>query len=204
MEYTYTPLEEYIKKLYQQTLNINEPMFINMPEIAIQLKIKLCYFDEQSTAMCRKGNYRIFLNELLSPQEQWQDFGHELCHVLRHDGSQDKMGKPLLYLQENQANNFMLHFCVPTFMLLNYQIANYFNILDGIPFVTKNFNVTEEFARQRLIHFKNQIQQSKSDMEHRKYMESLYPKAPPYSKETNAILKKLYMQLEKKGVKSNA
>ncbi|WP_149865378.1 ImmA/IrrE family metallo-endopeptidase [Bacillus zhangzhouensis] len=30
----------------------------------------------------------FLINTRLSPQEQWQDFGHELCHALRHEGNQ--------------------------------------------------------------------------------------------------------------------
>ncbi|WP_411810215.1 ImmA/IrrE family metallo-endopeptidase [Bacillus altitudinis] len=30
----------------------------------------------------------IIIDNRLSPQEQWQNFGHELCHALRHEGNQ--------------------------------------------------------------------------------------------------------------------
>jgi hypothetical protein len=203
MKYTYTPLEDYIKNLYKRLL-ISDPTEINMHEIAEKLNIQLHFFNESSTAICRKGVYRIFIDDRISPLEQWQDFGHELCHVMRHEGSQNGMVKPFLYLQENQAENFMYHFCVPTFMLLNYEVANYMNIKEGINLISKKFNATESFAEKRLIRFRNQILQAKSDAEHRAFMESLYPKAPPYSDETNAILNKLYLQLEKKGSKPNA
>jgi Zn-dependent peptidase ImmA (M78 family) len=201
LKYTYTPLEDYIRDLYQR-LSIFEPKHINMRDISKRLKIQLHFYDDGSTAICRQGVYRIFIDNRLTDKEQWQDFGHELCHVLRHEGSQNGMVKPFIYLQENQAENFMYHFCVPTFMLLNYKISNFLDVKAGIPFVVQNFNVTETFAEERLLHFKNQLLQAKSDAEHRAFMESLYPKAPPYSDETNNLLKKLNLLLEKKGVKS--
>jgi Zn-dependent peptidase ImmA (M78 family) len=200
MTYNYTPLEDFIKTLYNR-LSIFEPIEIKMMEIAEKLKISLHFYDDRSTAIRHKGIFHIFIDERLSPQEQWQDFGHELCHVLRHEGSQNGMVQPFLYLQENQAENFMYHFCVPTFMLLNYKISNFIDVKAGIPFVVQNFNVTESFVEERLKRFKNQLLQTKSDAEHRAFMESLYPKAPPYSDETNAILKKLNMLIKKKGVK---
>jgi Zn-dependent peptidase ImmA (M78 family) len=201
MNYTYTPLEDFIKDLYKR-LSFTVPIEFNIKQIAEKLNISLHFYDDGSTAIRRNGIFHIFIDERLTPQEQWQDFGHELCHVLRHDGSQYGMVQPFLYLQENQAENFMYHFCVPTFMLLNYKISNFLDVKAGIQFVVQNFNVTETFAEERLKRFKRQILQSKSDAEHRAHMESLYPKAPPFSDETNAMLKKLNMLLEKKGVKS--
>jgi Zn-dependent peptidase ImmA (M78 family) len=201
LNYLYTPLEDFIKTLYKR-ISITNPFEINMMEIAAGLKIQLHFYDDGSTAICHQGSYRIFIDNRLTDKEQWHDFGHELCHVLRHEGSQNGMPEPFYYLQENQADNFMYQFCVPTFMLLNYKISNVLDVKVGIPFIVKQFNVTEEFADERLKRFKRQLLQSKSDAEHRAFMESLYPKAPPYSDETNAVLKKLQMLLEQRGVKA--
>ncbi|MFE0508100.1 ImmA/IrrE family metallo-endopeptidase [Peribacillus butanolivorans] len=41
-----------------------------------------------------------------------QEFAHELCHILRHDGNQIYMPKMFIKLQENQANYFTYHFCI--------------------------------------------------------------------------------------------
>jgi Zn-dependent peptidase ImmA (M78 family) len=206
LEYTYTPLEEFVFNLYRK-LSITVPNEFNMCEIAKQLNIQLHYYDDGSVAVEENGIHHILIDERLNKARQWQDFGHELCHSLRHYGNQllmsdDELLCSFIRLQESQSENFMYHFCVPTFMLLNYKIANFLDIKAGIPFVVENFNVTEEFAEERLNRLKRQLLQSKSDAEHRAFMESFYPKAPPYSEETNAILKKLYLQLEKKGVKS--
>jgi Zn-dependent peptidase ImmA (M78 family) len=200
LEYTYTPLEEFVKDLYS-ALSIATPNEIDTKDIANQLNIKLYFYDDGSTAV---GN-RIFIDERLTRARQWEDFGHELCHILRHHGNQLLMlDDDLLYsfmrLQESQSDNFMYQFCVPTFMLLNYKIANLLDVKAGIPFIVEKFNVTEDFAAERLNRFKRQLLQSKSDTEHRAFMESLYPKAPPYSQETNNVLKQLNLILEKKGV----
>lgn len=185
--YTFTQLEDYIKNLYSY-LSIDNPIDIDMELITRKLGIKLNFWDEGSEASYFRGKFYIYLNKKLLPEEQWQEFGHELCHILTHEGHQSFMPNEFLKYQEIKAENFALQFCVPTFMLLKY----------GIPFVSETFNVTEDFASKRLMHFRNQLHQAKSDEEYRRYIDSLYPKAPPYSKETNAILNQLNILLQKK------
>jgi Zn-dependent peptidase ImmA (M78 family) len=199
MRYQTTLLEDWIKD-FLNNLGIYHPHQLDFLDISNRLGL-VVHFKEFSS---RVYQGEIIIDSRLPPIEQSLDFAHELCHILRQEGNQLITPAEVLKLQESKAENFSLHFCVPTFMLLNFSISNYKNIEDGIPFIAETFNVSEDFAKKRLIHFKNQIQQAKSDEEHRKFMERLYPKAKPYSDETNAILKKLYMQLEKKGVKSNA
>lgn len=122
------------------------------------------------------------MNNNLSPEEEWQDFSHELGHILKHYGNQHKMINMFRNLQESQADNFMYHFCVPTFMLLNYNITNYSNIKDGIPFIANKFGVTKNFAKKRLNLFRRKIEQAKFD---EKFQDFMTPKkAAPYSKET--------------------
>lgn len=197
----YSYLEDFIKNLYH-TIGINWPSELDIKSIANSLNIELLFWDEPSEAVRDEGTPWIFINEKLSPKGQWQDFGHELCHVLQHVGNQRWLPVAFRLYQEIKADNFMYHFCVPTFMLESYQIANYFNIDNGIPIIAKDFNVTEEFAKARLIHYRNKIQQAKSDAEHRKFMERLYPKAPPYNAETNKVLDQLSAILRKKGAKA--
>ncbi|WP_064468238.1 ImmA/IrrE family metallo-endopeptidase [Lederbergia galactosidilytica] len=195
----YTLLEDFVKELYED-IGITTPKEIDMYTIARALKIKLKFWDETSEATENNGKFWIFLNEDLGPREQWQDFAHELCHVLQHEGYQLNMINDFIRYQEIKADNFMYNFCVPTFMLDEYEIANYYNIEDGISIVAKDFNVTESFARKRLIQLRDKVQQAKSDAEHRKFMESLYPKAPPYSKETMKVMEELSSILYKKGL----
>lgn len=196
----YTTIEDYVKRLYHD-MGVSEPNQIDMKAIASCLDIKLRFWEFSNQALMRKEETMIFLNENLNSQERWQEFAHELCHVLQDEGYQLNLPKSFVLYQEVKADNFMYHFCVPTFMLEQYQLANYFNIEDGVPIIARDFNVTEEFARKRLIHYRNKLQQAKSDQEHREFMQRLYPKAPPYSKETNQVLDQLNALLMKKGVK---
>src|SRR5699024_7956666 len=89
------------------------------------------------------GKYRIFIDNRQSKQKQWQDFGHELGHVLCHAGHQLKMNHMFLKYQEWKANNFMYHFCVSTFMLCQLKEVNVHNVMNL-------FNVEYEFACKSL------------------------------------------------------
>ncbi|MEQ6048477.1 ImmA/IrrE family metallo-endopeptidase [Lysinibacillus capsici] len=64
-----------------------------------------------------KEHTYIFLNNQLTICQSWQDFGHELGHVLLHMGNQQRMYPLFREYQEYKANNFMYHACVPSFML---------------------------------------------------------------------------------------
>lgn len=190
MVYTLTNLEENIKALYLD-LEITKPSEIDMWEFAYKFDIWIEYDVGKSELVeTQKDSFTIFLNKHISPQEQWQDFTHEFGHVIRHVGKQHELREYFRNLQEFQANNFMYHFCVPTFMLIEYNISNCLDIENGAKFVSNNFNVTEEFAKKRLALFRDRLLQAKSDEEHRRYMEARYPKAPPYSQETNDIVKR--------------
>ncbi|SDN50730.1 protein of unknown function [Fictibacillus solisalsi] len=196
MKYQTTLLEDWIKEFYLN-IDVYYPHQLNLLDIAARLGISI-HFEKFSS---RVYNEEIIIDSRLSPEEQWEDFGHELCHLLRQEGNQLLlMRNQLLDIQEAKAENFALQFCTPTFMLIKNNVANYFNIQDGIPFVVEKFNVTEAFAKKRLIHFRNQLQLSKSDQEFKVYMDSIYPKSNPdnWSNETKALLDKLYLQIEKK------
>ncbi|MDQ0860943.1 hypothetical protein QFZ72_004422 [Bacillus sp. V2I10] len=116
------------------------------------------------------------------------------------------LGNQILDIQEAKSENFSMHFCIPTFMLLNFQINDFLNVQAGVPLISKKFNVTTEFARKRLILFKNQIIQTKMDEEFKRQMKTLYPKVNPdnYSDETKAILSKLRSQVAAKERVMNA
>ncbi|API91557.1 phage-like element PBSX protein XkdA [Virgibacillus pantothenticus] len=154
MKYHTTLLEDAIKHFYVD-LGIYYPHQLDILEIADYLGIKVYFWDISS----RVYKKEIIIDSRLSPEEQWEDFGHELCHLLLQYGNQIlHLNNLFLAYQEWKANNFALHFCVPTFILIKYEIAN---IPEGIPFITKTFNVTQKFAQKRLIHFRNQLQISR-------------------------------------------
>ncbi|MEK4303693.1 ImmA/IrrE family metallo-endopeptidase [Oceanobacillus sp. FSL K6-0251] len=150
MKYHTTLLEDSIKQFYFY-LNIYHPQQLDMIKIAELLKIKIHFAPFSSSTF--RGE--IIIDSRLAPEQQWEDFGHELCHVLFQYGNQIlNINSLFLEYQEWKANNFALHFCVPTFMLQKYKIAT---IPDGISFITNKFQVRQEIAEKRLIHFRNQL-----------------------------------------------
>lgn len=153
MKYQTTLLEDSIKEFYQK-LNIYTPKQLSMREIARKLNIKLTFINISSRTY--KGE--IIIDSRLSPEEQWADFAHELCHVLLQYGNQIiTLNSLFLEYQEWKANNFALHFCVPTFMLLEYKINS---INEGVPLIKDKFGVRKEIAEKKLDHFRNQLIQS--------------------------------------------
>lgn len=93
----------------------------------------------------REEDVYIFLNDFLLKEQQWQDFCHELAHVLLHTGHQGRMSPLFREYQENKANHFMYHACVPSFMLDEIEPNNL-----TIEYVQEQFNVEYDFALKRL------------------------------------------------------
>ncbi|GLF92317.1 phage-like element PBSX protein XkdA [Bacillus safensis] len=145
-----THLEEDIKRLYAQ-LQISGPAYRDMQRIASEFHVWVHYEDTGSMMIKHQGLYSIILNRSLSPEEQWQDFAHELCHVLKHTGNHFKMHKLFRELQEFQAKQFMYHFCVPTFMLMKMKLPNLRQ--QAILYIAQTFHVTLAFAEKRLALF---------------------------------------------------
>ncbi|MFJ8099349.1 ImmA/IrrE family metallo-endopeptidase [Lysinibacillus sp. NPDC096212] len=145
-----THTEDFIENLYTR-LGIFSPYQLDFREIAYRLDIQLYYWKNPSQALFLKGKVYIFLNEDLNEQEMWQDFCHELCHALWHSGSQKKMPYSWIEYQEWKADNFMLHACVPTFMLNKLELP--FNEEKAIHLICEQFKVEEDVAYKRLHHY---------------------------------------------------
>ncbi len=142
----YTYIENYIKELYT-SLSISSPKQLDIKVIAKKLDIKLSY----GISTFRDGN--DIMLQRSTRQREWQLFGHELCHYLRHCGHQLNMHRLFVDLQENQANYFAYHFCVPTFMLRNFEFSSYYD--RAIHQIAHSFNVTTKFAKTRLDMYEN-------------------------------------------------
>ncbi len=97
----------------------------------------------------------MVLDSRASRQQQWEDFVHELGHVIKHCGNQFNMNRMFRQLQEYQANSFMYHFCVPTFMLENISLPRMQS--EAIKLIGDTFNVTYPFAAKRLEMYKRKL-----------------------------------------------
>lgn len=148
----YSHLEDFIKEFYFK-MNIISPPLLGFREIAKNLGIKVFYWSETSQALYANDLPYIFLDESLSQQQQWQDFCHELAHVLLHTGDQFYMYPLFREYQEYKANNFMYHACMPTFMLDELQLYDY--LPQTVVKLQELFNVEYEFAMKRLTQYLN-------------------------------------------------
>lgn len=149
---TLNHLEDYIKNFYTQ-LGIANPLQLKMEEIAQRLNIGLFYWNEPSQALFANGRPFIFLNHLSLPSFQWQDFCHELGHVLWHAGDQMRLPTSFVEYQEFKANNFSLHAAVPTFMLNELDLPEVYD--EAVRLIQKKFRVSASFAARRLNHYVN-------------------------------------------------
>ncbi len=139
----YNHLEDYIHQLYLN-IDITSPEQLNINHIATKLKIFV--FLGAHKSMCYRN--MIYIDSRLSKEEQWQQFAHELCHVLWHSGNQLGIYPPFREYQEWKANSFASHFCVPTFMLEQLNLPAEYN--QALFLIQTIFNVEENFAKKRL------------------------------------------------------
>jgi Zn-dependent peptidase ImmA (M78 family) len=150
MNYQTSLLEDWVYQLYKQ-IGIYSPDQLDVQIIADRLGIQLEFWEVSSRLYKKK----LIIDSRLTPEEQWQDFAHEICHKLRHAGNHMVMPDMFLELQEFQANHFSFHFCVPTFMLrkLNFQKSR----KETVYLIASIFNVTYAFAEKRLVMYENKM-----------------------------------------------
>lgn len=143
MKYVYNNIEEYVKRVYR-SIDIYVPRQLDMETIASRLGLNVEFFPCESVVI----DQSIIIDSRLSPEQQWQDFGHELCHALLHVGNQVSVPIPFKLYQEWKATNFSYHVCVPTFMLLDMELPAEERL--AVYEVRKTFKVEQEFAQKRL------------------------------------------------------
>jgi len=134
-------------------MGIVSPNLLDYREISIKIGIKVFYWPDSSQALFANEKPFIFLDETLSQQQKWQEFCHELAHVLLHTGDQFYMSPLFREYQEHKANNFMYHACIPTFMLEELQVYDYTK--KTVLKIQELFNVEYEFALRRLKQYYN-------------------------------------------------
>lgn len=151
MRYT-SHAEDFVKDFYT-SIGICEIQQLNIQEVAKKAGIKVFYWDKPSQAVYLDDYTCILLNCKISLSQQWQDFNHELGHLILHVGDQRKMPKSFRDYQEYKANSFMYHACIPTFMLNDLNIINFSH--QSVLQVQKLFNVEYKFALKRLQQYLN-------------------------------------------------
>lgn len=143
MIYTCNWSEEYVNNMYR-AIGIHHPHQLNLEEVAARNGIAIYYLPSDSLHI----GQAILIDERLSEAEQWQAFGHELCHALWHFGNQLTMPMPYQVYQEAKANNFAQYACIPTFMLQNLNMPAHER--EAIWMIQETFGVERDFAKKRL------------------------------------------------------
>lgn len=162
IQYYTTPLEDWITEFYQK-LGIKTPYDFEMIDIASKLDIWLYFQPMSSRVIERNGMFSMNIDKDLSPEEKWEEFLHELCHVLRHTGNQFMLSDAFMELQEIQANQFQLYAAIPFFMLKRYELPNTEKEL--IELITSEFKVTPKLAKRRIDQIKRRALKIKIDEE---------------------------------------
>lgn len=140
---TYGHLEEYIiRKL--SGIDILHPYQLDIEVTASRLGFSVHYIDERPMFVAG----RIFLDIRSTSAQRWQEFGHELCHALLHEGDQALATAMQREYQENKADNFAQHFCIPSFMLNNMNLPAYEP--EAVWLIMETFGVERWFAEKRL------------------------------------------------------
>ena len=153
MHFTLNRKEEYIQKLYMMA-NINSPELINNYNMADMLGITLL---PTPIASKRLGDV-IIIDSRLSPEEQHEQFAHELCHCIWHVTNQLLMPAFWNEYQEWIAESFANHYCMPTFMLLELDLQAYRTKKHLYYEMAQLFGVTLEFATKRIDDFLFQLE----------------------------------------------
>ncbi|MFJ8262684.1 ImmA/IrrE family metallo-endopeptidase [Rummeliibacillus sp. NPDC094406] len=147
-----THLEEYIRDFYSQ-LDIHFPTQLDKEDIANKLGITIFYWNEGSQALFIKNRSFIFLNHMMLQNFKWQEFCHELGHVLLHSGDQMYLPYSFVEYQEFKANNFALHAAAPTFMIDELDLPNTYQ--EAVSLLQDTFHISLTFACKRLDHYIN-------------------------------------------------
>jgi Zn-dependent peptidase ImmA (M78 family) len=150
--YKLTHLEDWIAHLYS-ILNILTPKDICHQEICRPLHIYLAYKEVPSCSV-EFGRFKcITLDNRKLIRDQREDFFHELCHLLRHNGDQTMMPKAFRELQESQAETFTSYAALPYSMLKEYDLYDQ----DIIQTLSDDFKVTEALVIKRLSQVKDRL-----------------------------------------------
>lgn len=156
MRYIYTTIEEYVHVMYE-SINIFRPAQLDPETIAARLGLSVLYSPAPSIYM----DGLITVDDRLSNSQQWQAFTHELCHGLWHVGNQIHLPPPFREYQEEKAEIFARHACIPTSMLHAIELPDHETA--AINLICTTFCVEPEFAQHRLHQYiRNHLTQNRA------------------------------------------
>lgn len=143
--YLFSHLEDFVRNIYIK-MNVFSPSQFHLHQLSDVLNIDIFFIPSPSQVLYFEGRSFIFIDERISSEKQFEEFGHELGHFFLHDADQQDMKNHYRDFQEWKANLFALHFCIPTFMLLRLPQEELTS-----ENVSELFGVTIPFAYKRLL-----------------------------------------------------
>jgi len=153
--YQMTALEKWTEDLFER-LGIKEPSQISIDYISERLNIWIHYLDVKSKGIeASAGMYSMFLDNRLSVGMQRMEFLHELCHLLRHAGTQSVMPEHYTQAQEDEADRFILYAAMPYSMISRGALPELRN--EAVSSLTTEFQVPRELAVQRIDQIQRRI-----------------------------------------------
>jgi len=145
MNFTETKVMKFYKKI-----KILKPAQLSIEKISRKIDISIVDWEYSSEVVRWQGKTKVFLNGELNDRQKWQEFGHEMKHVLFDVGRQEFLPEKFVYFQEYKADHFAYHFCIPTFMLEQMKPLT-------TRIIMSDFNVEYSFAAKRLEMYQNRI-----------------------------------------------
>ncbi|MDR6553860.1 Zn-dependent peptidase ImmA (M78 family) [Paenibacillus qinlingensis] len=151
-------------------------------------------------AIEKNGLFSINVDRRLSAKEQWEDFLHELCHVLRHSGNQMVMPDRYVDWQEQDASSFQLYAAIPMSMLKKLSLPEQKS--EMVAFLAEEFQVTYRLANERVEQIQRRVLQGILDYEYQQFTQSQINTYNPanWSDATRAIMNKLEHLKQKGGM----
>ena len=141
--------EQYIQQFYK-SINVSDPWLLTIELVIEHLDLEVMYWPHSSAIAIHGDRYIVFLNDNLSMQRQWQEFGHEMYHYFYDETNYDLLKETYATYGESKADYFAYHFCVPTFMLQEIEGVDVYDVV-------RLFNVEFNFAYRRLEMYHNKI-----------------------------------------------
>ncbi|OUM86685.1 MAG: hypothetical protein BAA01_11820 [Bacillus thermozeamaize] len=157
--YYLTPFEQYVDNLLF-SVGVNRPDQLKIDVFALKFDVWVHYLDMGSRAIERNGLKSIVIDSRLGPREQWEDFLHELCHLLRHAGNQICMKKSFREKQEAEAKLFTMYAGLPISMLRQIEWPKSNSDSEILELWTEKFGITFRLAADRLQQIKRRIHSS--------------------------------------------
>jgi Zn-dependent peptidase ImmA (M78 family) len=191
--YKPTQLEQWVNNFFSMNgiVSINQ---LNIDELASKFNVWVYFLEQGSQTIENDGMYSICIDRRLSESQQWEDFLHELCHVLRHAGNQIQMPVSFLELQETEAQSFQLYAAIPYSMLPRELPQNTWETLN---YFVDHFGVTYELAGRRLEQIQRRILQYQIDQSINA-MDIIKPSIKEQTPETRRILAQLHYQIARR------